>query len=419
MSSTPLSTHVRGALARALRDQPSDELDQRGLDAAIRDIFDALEARGTATTPEARRRVREDILQDIVLFGPLYLLMFDAEVTEIMINGPERIFVERRGRTERTSLELSEEAVRALAMRLVGQNEGKRLDKASPMVDLSLPDGSRVNVAIPPVVVGGPHITIRKYLRSIASLEQLQTLGSMDDRVARFLYGCVRAQANLLFSGGAGAGKTTLVEVLSRYIDQNERVVVIEDTLELRFEQANVVRMLSRPPNVEGRGEIGIGELFRNALRMRPSRVVLGELRGPEALDFLQALNSGHAGALAVIHANRPLEALLRLEQLAASHPLRVPDSVIRRQIAHGLDIIVQHAQLADGRRKVVRVSEVVGLDARGELEVRDLFEFRATGRDAQGVIQGGFHALGVVPAVHQKFELAGVDVGEEIYEAR
>ncbi|MCB9746336.1 MAG: CpaF family protein [Alphaproteobacteria bacterium] len=419
MSTPPLQAHVRAELQRALRDIAPEDLDQRRVQSELARIYAELSQSGRSLTEDARRQMTEAVLHEIVLYGPLFGHVFDPEVTEIMVNGLGGVFVERRGRYERSAARFADDTqLRALAMRLVDLNEGKRLDKSAPMVDLSLPDGSRVNIAVPPVVTGGPHITIRKYLRTIDSLEQLQGLGSMDDRIARFLYGCIRAQANLLFSGGAGSGKTTLVEVLSRYIEARERVVVMEDTLELRFDQPNVVRMLSRPPNIEGKGEITIGQLFRNALRMRPSRIVLGELRGPEALDYLQALNSGHAGALAVVHASRPLEALLRVEQLAASHPLRVPERVIRRQIGHGLDIVVQHAQLADGSRKVVRVSEVSGLNEQGDIEVRDIFEYRAEGRDKHGRIVGGHHAMGVVPHVHFKFELAGVDVSQEIYEA-
>ncbi|MCB9766341.1 MAG: CpaF family protein [Alphaproteobacteria bacterium] len=418
MDSQPLDTQVRRQLLLSLRGRDRQELDQGTVERTLREVFQQLALQGQRLDEPTQARITNEILHEIVLYGPLYVPMFDPEITEIMVNGVDAIFVERKGIYERASVRFADaQQVRAFVSRLVALNEGRRLDQASPMIDLSLPGGARVNVIIPPVVAGSPYITIRKYVRQMRKLDDFIENGSMDGRVAQFLYACIRSHANLLFSGAAGSGKTTLLEILSRYIDERERLVVIEDTMELRFDQPNVARLLSRPPNVEGKGEITIGDLFRNSLRMRPTRIILGELRGPEAMNYLQALNSGHDGSLAVIHASRPLEALLRVEQLAASHHLHIPERVIRRQIAHGLDIIVQHAQLADGTRKVARISEVAGLDEQGDLQVRDIFAFHADGRDKSGNIQGHFEATGVVPLVHRRFELAGAEIDADIYQ--
>lgn len=408
---------LRGLVLNHLRAAQAPVLDTDAVGEALQTALAELEADGVHLHRQQRAEVLDELVNEIRIFGPLYELIFDPAVTEIMVNGVHSTFAERGGRYTQIPVSFAdEEQVLGVANRLVDLNPGKRLDGASPMVDLSLPGGLRVNIAIEPVVVGGPYITIRKYSHGFTSFERMEELGTLDDRMSRFLWACAKARVNLLFSGAAGSGKTTLVEVVCRYVEPEERIITIEDTLELHFEQPNVARLLSRQANIEGKGEINIPDLFRNCLRMRPTRIILGELRGGEALDYLAALNSGHSGAMAIIHAARPEEALVRLEQLASQSPIGVPLEVLRRQISHGLNIVVQLEQLADGHRKVTRISEVGAVLPSGEIELREIFRFDTTGRDADGRVNGSFVASGYVPEVQRRIALAGLDMPEAVY---
>ncbi|TNE85997.1 MAG: CpaF family protein [Deltaproteobacteria bacterium] len=354
---------------------------------------------------------------EMLRLGPLMQPMLDPEVTEVMVNGPHTIFLERQGKRYKYGTGFKDErALRALVTRLVEMTPGKRVDESSPMVDLSLPDGSRVNIAIPPVVVGGPQLTIRKYMRSLSELEDLVARESLDTRMAAFLRACVQAHVAILFSGASGSGKTTLMELLTHAIPDHERIVVIEDTLELKFQQPNVVRMLTRAPNVEGFGEITTTACFRNSLRMRPSRIILGELRGEECFDYIQAINSGHRGSLAVIHASTPEEAALRTENLAMTGERQVPVSVVRQQLLHGLDIIVQMDQQSDGSRKVTRISQLAALGEEGSFVVEDIYRFEPEGLDADGKVEGRFVATGVVPYFLQRVQLEGIPMSERFF---
>lgn len=419
MKRVEFDQRVRALLLTKLRERQPPVLDEEVVGEALNDALLTLRADGVKISKDQTQQVLEDLVNEIRVFGPLYELLFDPEVTEIMVNGLRNVFAERGGKYTRADVTFADaDQVWGVANRLVDLNPGKRLDAASPMVDVSLPSGARINAAIPPVVLGGPHITIRKYSHAFTSFDKMVDIGTIDARMARFLWACSKARANMLFAGAAGSGKTTLVEVVCRYIDDSERLITIEDTLELHFDQPNVARLLSRPPNIEGKGEITISDLFRNCLRMRPTRIILGELRGAEALDYLQAMNSGHSGAMAIIHASQPEEALVRLEQLASHSPIKVPLEVLRRQVSHGLDIVVQLEQLADGVRRVTRISEVGVIGANGEVEVHDIFRFDATGRDEAGHVVGSFIATGYVPEIQRKIALAGVDVPEVIYTA-
>lgn len=407
---------VHERLMRALDDTRGDAMDEPSVELVVDRLLDAAAADGAPLDADARARIREDLLDDVLGMGPLRALMRDPEVTEIMINeGGRRVFVERRGRKEAVPLVLDGDEVRAIVARMLLLSPGRRVDASSPMVDLGLPGGARVNVAIPPVVSGGPHLTIRKYLRDIRGLGDLVARGAMDARMAAFLEACVRARANVLVAGATGTGKTTLLDVLAGRLDPEERIVVLEDTMELRVEQPDVVRMLSRPANVEGRGEIGIGDLFRNALRMRPTRILLGEIRGREALEWLQAINSGHRGTLACIHAATPEEALVRVEHLVALAGRNVPLDVVRAQIARGLDVLVQLAQLPDGTRKVVRIAEIAGGDGTG-VRLRDLFRFEDEGLDDRRRVAGRFVATGVLPRLGHDLALVGIALAPETF---
>ena len=390
--------------------------DESTVRAKLDEYFTELVPMGITLTDEHRDRLADELSDDILGFGPIEELMRDPAVTEIMINGPDRIYVEWQGKKALSQVTFDDEQhLRHTVEKLVMQ-AGKRLDEARPHVDLSLEDGSRVNVIIPPAVEGGPHVTIRRYQHNFQSLEDLVQAGTLDERLARFLLACIRGRLNILFSGASGAGKTTLVEVLSRYIDNSDRIVVIEDTPELLLQQNNMVRLLTRPANADGEGEVTAQDLFSNSLRMRPDRIILGELRGGEALAYLQALNSGHRGSLGVIHASRPEEALVRLENLVPFAGMPIPLEVTRQQIAHGVDVVVHLAQLADGSRKVTRIAEVLETPGEAGVQVLDLFLFREQRLDVEGKVSGRFEACGSVPGFYPRFELAGIPLRRDLF---
>jgi len=412
---------IRQFLRQRFRGDPEgiddQEMDEATVRAKLDEYFAELVPMGVQLDEPIRERITDEIADDILGLGPIEELLRDPDVTEVMINGPDEVFVEWQGRKARSEVTFDGDDHLHHTLEKLLISTGKRLDESSPYVDLSLPDGSRVNVIIPPVAVGGPHVTIRRYQHRFDSLENLVEMDTLDERMARFLLACVRARINVIFSGASGTGKTTMVEVLSTYIESNERVVVIEDTLELKLRQSNVVRLLTRPPNPDGRGEITTRDLFSNSLRMRPDRIILGELRGPEVLDYLQAINSGHRGSLGVIHASTPEEALLRLESLTAFTGIPIPAGVTRHQIAHGLDVVVQLAQLNDGSRKVTRIAEVIDSRDDSPLAALDLFVYRETGFDAEGRVEGFHAATGAVPSFLDLFARAGVPLGRDLFE--
>lgn len=363
------------------------------------------DAREAGLGPKDVAAVTEQILQSFRCLGPLWAPMFDPSVSEIMVNGPFKVFVERQGVVELTPIRFSSPGhLTGTIERIMSYDPHARLDSSKPMVDVALPDGSRANIAIPPVVVGAEHLTIRKYQGKFSDIHGLVQVGSIDERMAALLVAATQARLNILFSGGTGTGKTTLLEVLSRTIAPDERVICIEDTLEVHFEHINVVRMLTRLPNIEGKGEITIRDLFRNSLRMCPDRIILGEIRGREAFDYLQALNSGHAGSLAVIHASSPEEAVIRLQNLVPLAGLGVPPSVVTQQIAHGVNLIVQIEQARGGRRLVSRISEVAGLTYDGAIDLRDLYYWRSEPAPAD-LARGSFRASGNVPTWFEQIQ--------------
>ncbi|MFZ5482412.1 MAG: CpaF family protein [Myxococcota bacterium] len=417
MDLAPVVTALRTRLTRDLSQLDPGQMDADAIEQLVARFFGELERQGVDVPPADRHRAADAAWDAVLGVGPLAEPMHDPTVSEIMVNGPHRVFVEREGVTSLTPLRFrDEDELRLFVQRMLVLAPGKRLDTSTPWVDLSLPGGTRVNVCIPPIVAGGPHVTVRKYLRSLDTLEEVVAKGTMDARMARLLASAVRARAGILFSGAAGTGKTTLLEVAAKHVPARERIVVIEDTLELHFYQPDVVRLLTRISNVEGRGEVTIGDLFRNSLRMRPDRIVLGEIRGKEALDYLQALNSGHRGTLAVIHAASPEEAVVRLENLVPLAGLGVPFQVTRQQIAQGLDLVVQLSRWPDGVRRVDRVAEVSGLAHDGTVALRDLFVFRAEGADEDGRVRGRFVSTGVAPKLWRACALAGVPLSEADY---
>jgi pilus assembly protein CpaF len=357
-----------------------------------------------------------EVSDEALGLGPLERLLADPEVSEIMVIDAHHIFVERAGKLVLSGARFTDEERMRAAIERIVTPLGRRIDESSPLVDARLPDGSRVNVVIRPLALRGSCITIRKFARTRITLDKLLALGSLSPAMARFLERSVRAKKNIVISGGTGSGKTTLLNVLSAAIPEQERIVTIEDAAELQLSQPHVVSLESRPANMEGKGEVAIRELVKNALRMRPDRIVVGECRGGEALDMLQAMNTGHDGSLTTTHANSPAEALARLETLALMANVALPSRAIRDQLAKSIHLIVQQSRLGDGSRRVTAISEVAGMDAHGNLRLRPLFEFLRTGTGPGGSVLGEYAPTGYLPSFLQDFMVLGLlDAEEEL----
>ena len=358
------------------------------------------------------------LIDDIFGFGPLQSLLDDPKISEIMINGPEHIFVEVEGGLRASSNAFDDEVhLMEIIQRLV-RRASQRLDETNPLVDCIIDQVYRMHAVIAPVALNGPLATIRKPQVDIQSMEDLLQKGSLNMEMYQFLWACIQAKINVLFSGGTGSGKTTLMEVLSKFISKQERIVLIEDVPEIKMDQKNVARLCTRPPNLEGKGEIPLRTLFLNSLRMRPTRIILGEIRGSEAFEYLQSLNSGHRGSLAITHASSPEEAGLRLENLAQLSGLNIPSGVLRQQIATGLDLIVQVDRYPDGRRKVSKISEIIGLDPQRNLMIEDLFIYEFEGLEAGTQRCIGTHkSTGFIPTFYDEFLRHGVQVDPSIFD--
>ncbi len=363
---------------------------------------------------ETQEKIIKSLSEDYLGLGPLQELMDDPAITEIMINGPYQVYIEKDGKKSPCKVKFESDAHLRYIIDKMIMPTGRRVDESYPYVDFALIDGSRVNVILPPLSVKGATVTIRKFLRSIQGAEDLVNLGTIDKRMAEFFIACVKAKVNILFSGATGSGKTTTLEVLSSYIDPKERIITIEDALELTLRQEHVVNLLTRPPNIEGKGEVTPRDLFCNTLRMRPTRIILGEIRGAEAMDYLQALNSGHRGSLAVIHASSPADTITRLETTALYAGLNLPSWAIREQIASGVDLIVQHEQLLDGTRKITHVTEVEKLEE-NQIILKDIFRYEVEEVTEDLVVKGKFKALGK-PAFFHWFKKKGIAINESIF---
>ena len=342
-------------------------------DAVYRAVTEELAITDTPLTREERRELVRQLTDDILGYGPLERYLADDTVTEVMVNGAENVYVERGGKLERTSSRFVDDAHLMRIIDKIVSQIGRRVDEASPMVDARLPDGSRVNAIIPPLALNGPTLTIRKFSRDPYTINDLISFGSLSPRAAQFLGACVKGKLNVLIAGGTGTGKTTMLNAISSFIPGDERIVTIEDAAELQLQQAHVITLESRPPNIEGVGEVRIRELVRNSLRMRPDRIIVGEVRGAETLDMLQAMNTGHEGSMTTIHANSPRDALARLETLVLTAGVELPHRAIREQIASAFDVLVQIVRLVDGTRRVSCISEVVGMES-DVVTLQDLF---------------------------------------------
>jgi pilus assembly protein CpaF len=370
---------------------------------------------GLQLPDEIREKLFREILDEIIGYGPIQSLLDDAEITEVMVNGPKLVYVEKKGKVTRTDVVFeNNDHVMRLIDRIITPL-GRRIDPDHPTVDARLPDGSRVNAIIPPVAIDGPSITIRKFSKDRLSVEQLIKFGSLTESMAEFLRACVVAHLNIIISGGTGSGKTTLLNVLSGFIPHDERIVTIEDAAELQLQQEHVVRLETKPPNQDGSGGVFIRDLVRNSLRMRPDRIVVGEVRGGEALDMLQAMNTGHDGSLTTLHANAPRDAVSRLETMSMMAGIDLPNKVVREQIASAVDLIVQQSRLRDGARKVTQITELAGMEG-DTVVLTDIFKFEQTGVAQDGKVLGDLKPTGIRPLFSSRLEAAGFKLRPEIF---
>ena len=363
-----------------------------------------------------REQLLQDVTDDFVGYGPIQALLDDPDVTEIMVNGPKRVYVERKGKLSCSRVVFSDEAhLRRVIEKIVAQ-VGRRVDEATPMVDARLPDGSRVNAVLAPLAIGGPFLTIRKFAKDPYTVADLIRFGTFSPPVADFLDACVKGRMNIIVSGGTGTGKTTALNVLSSFIPEDERVVTVEDAKELQLRQDHVLAMESRPPNVEGKGEVRIRDLVRNALRMRPDRIVVGECRGGEALDMLQAMNTGHDGSLTTVHANTPRDSLSRIETIVLMAGMDLPVRAIREQMASAIHLIVQLGRLRDGTRRVTHISEVQGMEG-DVIVLQDVFLFDfAMGVDADGRFLGELKSTGMRPKLSERLADQGIKLSPDLF---
>lgn len=393
-----------------------EQINTTGADTEI-DLKSAIQSAVNAESLDIPRmdrlRIVQEIYDEVVGLGPLENLMKDPAITEIMVNSASNIYIERKGRLERANISFEDDAhVLKMIDRIVSRI-GRRCDEANPMVDARLQDGSRVNAVIPPIALKGPSITIRRFNSAPLSIANLVENNSVSYAMASFLEACVKGKANIIVAGGTGSGKTTLLNILSGFIPETERIVTIEDAAELQLKQDHVVTLESRPANAEGSGAITIRDLVRNALRMRPDRIIVGEVRSGETLDMLQAMNTGHEGSLTTVHANSPRDVLSRLETMVLMSGMELPLKAIRDQVASAIDIIVYQTRFRDGTRKITNIAEVLGMEG-DMITLQDIFSFKPEGVDINGKIKGKYIATGIRPKIIEKFKDAGIMVRDE-----
>ncbi|MFC0279098.1 CpaF family protein [Falsigemmobacter intermedius] len=404
-----LETLNLAALLRASETEIKSEIAQ-----ILRDL---LPHQAVALSRADRDGLIDELFHEVMGHGPLEILIRDDSVSDILINGPEQVYVEQGGLLELTDVQFQDEAHLRRILQKIVSSVGRRLDESTPYVDARLSDGSRVNAVIAPVAVDGTLVSIRKFRRDKLSLEQLVTLGALNEKMALYLRAAVSARLNVIVSGGTGSGKTTLLNALSAFISRRERIITVEDTAELQLQQSHVGRMESRPPNVEGKGEVTQRDCLRNALRMRPDRIIIGETRGDEVIDMLQAMNTGHDGSMTTIHANSAREAASRIENMVAMAGIEIPLSALRRQIAGAVHLIVQVNRLQDGSRKVTSVTEITGCEG-DVISMQELFWFEQTGLGADNRVEGQFRSAGVRSFYTDLFRRRGITLPAEIYGA-
>jgi pilus assembly protein CpaF len=363
-----------------------------------------------------RRNLVRDIQHEMLGLGPLEALLADPTISDILVNGSQQVYVERRGQLSLTDITFADDAHLMKIIDKIVSRVGRRVDESTPMADARLPDGSRVNVIVPPLALDGPVMSIRRFSVVPLTMQDLVTYKTLTVEMAQVLQALANAEMNLLISGGTGSGKTTLLNIMSGFIDPGERIVTIEDAAELQLRQPHIVRLETRPPNIEGKGEITQRSLVRNALRMRPDRIILGETRGAEALDMLQAMNTGHEGSMTTVHANTARDALARLENMLAMGGMNLPPKVARGQIASAINVVIQTNRLTDGRRKLISISEITGLEG-DMISMQDIFTFKQTGVEADGAVRGYFQASGVRPRFMERLKERGITLPETLFD--
>jgi pilus assembly protein CpaF len=414
-----LKTVIHEELIESLDLSLVGEVDEELLTGEIRRLaMEVCHDMGRRLPKRGQQRMVEELLHEIFGLGPLEALMRDADISDILVNGPREVFVERNGRLEKTEVVFADETHLMRIIQRVVSRVGRRIDEVSPTVDARLPDGSRVNAVVPPLALDGPKLSIRRFGETPFSMDELVSRDAARDAMMQFLSATVQARLSFLVSGGTGAGKTTLLNALCACVPHDERIITIEDSAELRLQHPHVVRMETRDANVEGAGEMTQRDLVRNSLRMRPDRILVGEVRGAEALDMLQAMNTGHEGSLTTIHANDTYDALSRLEMMVAMTGLELPVKVVRQYISAGISLIVHLSRLKGGVRRIVRISELVEID-NGDFHVEDIFGFRQTGLDESGVATGEFYCTGYRPACLDRLRASGLSLADELFEER
>jgi pilus assembly protein CpaF len=412
-----LKHRLHAALLDRVDLESMQRLSQEQIRQELRTLIERmLEEESVVINDAERKNITRDIQNEMLGFGPLETLLADPTVSDILVNTYKQIYVERRGKLELTDVTFSDDAHLMKIIDKIVSRVGRRIDESSPMVDARLPDGSRVNAIIPPLAIDGPIMSIRRFSADPLRLADLVAYGSMTADMAEILQGLGKAKVNILISGGTGSGKTTMLNVISGFIGSTERIVTVEDAAELQLQQPHIVRLETRPPNIEGKGEVTQRALVRNALRMRPDRIILGEVRGAEALDMLGAMNTGHEGSMATIHANTPRDALTRLENMISMAAASLPTRAMRQQISSAVGVVVQVSRLSDGKRKVMSIQEVTGME--GEMiTMQEIFSFKQTGLGEDGAVQGHHTSSGIRPRFVERLRNFGVTVPNSLFE--
>ena len=415
-SHTELKVSLHQQLLDLINLQALEQMSRQQIEAEVGDIvYELLAKQNHALNNAERKALVSDVLDELLGLGPIEPLLKDPTVTDILINGFSQVFVERYGVLESTPVRFKDEKHLFRIIQKIVSAVGRRIDESAPMVDARLADGSRVNAIVPPLAIDGASMSIRKFAKTPISMNRLTEIGSVPAPIAEVLKAVVKARRNVLISGGTGSGKTTMLNAMSAFIDGRERIVTIEDSAELQLQQEHVVRLETRPPNIEGRGEIGQRELVKNALRMRPDRIIVGEVRAGEAFDMLQAMNTGHDGSMTTVHANTARDALSRVEQMIGMSGIDMPPRSARAQIASAINVVIQIGRLSDGRRRLLSLSELTGMEG-DVVTMQEIFRFRQTGVNAEGQVQGKFEATGIRPKFIEQVMSHGVTLSADLF---
>jgi pilus assembly protein CpaF len=413
---TDLKVELHQRLLDVINLQALEQMSRAQIESEVGDIvYEELAKQNQALNNSERKLLVSDVLDELLGLGPIEPLLKDPTITDILINGHDQVFVERYGVLERTNVRFKDERHLIRIIQKIVSAVGRRIDESSPMVDARLADGSRVNAIVPPLAIDGASMSIRKFARVPISMERLIEIGSVPAQVAEVLKAVVKSRRNVLISGGTGSGKTTMLNAMSAYIDNRERIVTIEDSAELQLQQEHVVRLETRPPNIEGKGEITQRELVKNALRMRPDRIIVGEVRAGEAFDMLQAMNTGHDGSMTTVHANTARDALSRVEQMIGMSGIDIPARSARAQISSALNVVIQIGRLSDGRRKLLSLSELTGMEG-DVVTMQEIFRFRQTGISPDGQVLGKFEATGIRPKFIEQVMAHGVTLSADLF---